>query len=146
MAQKKNKTVYLLRNTNTGKVEYVGCTENPTRRLYQHTKLKPHPSNGSGYFYGRTDLELVEVKEFDNKIEALDYEGKLKLQYGFEWTEIKNAKEFHVYAYKTKKLVGKYRSFSKAQTELQFNLGNMCQVIAGKRNHTNGYYGRYEMD
>ena len=141
----KNKKVYLLRNINTGEIEYVGCSQNPKQRMYNHTKVKPTEGiTGIGMFYGRDDLEIVVVKEFTDKKEAYDYEGQLKLQYGFEWTEISNAKEFHVFLYKTKKLVGKYRSFNKAQTELNFNLGNMCQVIAGKRNHTNGYYGRYE--
>lgn len=142
----KTKKVYLLRNTNTGEIEYVGCTQNPKQRMYNHTKVNPKYGGGVGMFYKRTDLEMVIVKEFDDKIEALDYEGKLKLQYGFEWTEIKNAKEFHVFSYKTKKLVGKYRSFNKAHTELQFNFGNMCQVIAGKRKSANGYYGRYKVD
>jgi len=141
----KTKKVYLLRNTDTGKIEYVGCTYNPKHRMYTHTKVKPIKGiTGMGMFYGRDDLEMVIVKEFVDKKEAYNYEGELKLQYGFEWTEIKNAKEFSVFSYKTKELIGVYRSFNQAQTELQFNLGNMCQVIAGKRNHTDGLYGRYE--
>jgi predicted GIY-YIG superfamily endonuclease len=145
MAQKKNKTVYLLRNTNSGEVEYVGCTENTKRRFRKHIKDKPVYRNGDGKFYGRTDLELVEVKEFTDKKEAHLYEGKLKTQYGFEWTEKRSLpKEFYVFEYKTKKLVGKYDSYYSAFKDLGFNNGNMCQVISGKRNQTNGYYGRYE--
>ena len=145
MAQKK--TVYLLRNTNTGEVEYVGCTTNPAKRMYNHTKVSPEYDGGVGMFFGRTDLEMVPVKHFDDKLDALKYEGKLKKQYQMEWTEEKFLpKEFHIFSYKTKKLIKSYPSLYSACKELKFNLGNMCQVISGKRNHTNGIYGRYEMD
>jgi len=145
MAKKKEYTVYLLRNTDTGEVEYVGCSSRVKIRMYQHTKHKPRLGTGDGKFYGRTNLELVEVKKFTDKNEAFQYEGKLKTQYGFEWTEKSFLpKEFYVFDYKTKKLVGRYNSFSEAVRDLGFNLGNMCQVVAGKRNQTGGYYGRYE--
>jgi predicted GIY-YIG superfamily endonuclease len=144
MAKKKEYTVYLLRNTDTGEIEYVGCSSRVKARMYQHTQVTPE--NYHGKFYGRTNLELVSVQTFLNKKEALRYEGKLKLQYGFEWTEVNGSKPFLVYSYKSKELVGTYYSFSEAVRDLGFNLGNMCQVVAGKRNQTGGYYGRYEMD
>ena len=139
----KTKKVYLLRNTNTGEIEYVGCTNNPKHRMYNHTKVSPEYDAGVGMFYQRTDLEMIVVKEFDDKMEALLYEGQLKKQYGFKWTE-QLPKEFHIFSYKTKKLIKTYPSLYSAHKELQFNLGNMSQVIVGKRNHTDGIYGRYE--
>ena len=147
MAQKKTKKVYLLRNTNTGEVEYVGCSQNPKRRLYQHTRVKPIYSKGEGKFYGRTDLEIVVVKEFENKGDALRYEGKLKLQYGFEWTEEwRCPKPLKIYSYKTNELIGVYDSLINACNELNVSKGNLSEVVNGIKKQTKGYYGRYEMD
>ena len=147
MAKKKTKKVYLLRNTNTGEVEYVGCTQNPKRRFFQHTKVKPIYSKGEGKFFGRKDLELVEVKEFEDKIDALKYEGKLKLQYGFEWTEeVYIPKPLKIYSYKTNELVGVYDSLIKACELLSLDKGNLSRVLNGIKKQTKGYYGRYEMD
>ena len=143
----KTKKVYLLRNTNTGEVEYVGSTQNPKRRLFQHTKAKPGYSKGEGKFYGRTDLELVPVKEFTDRSEAFQYEGKLKLQYGFEWTEmmnLKSAKPIKIFNYKTNELVGMYDSLFDACNQLNVDKGNLSRVVNGIKKQTKGYYGRYE--
>lgn len=148
MAKKKEYTVYLLRNTDTGEIEYVGCSSRVKTRYYQHIKVEKYGKDGKRYghgkFYGRTNLELVSVKTFSIKTEALLYEGSLKNQYGFKWTE-KNTvpKEFHVFYAKNKKLVGKYKSYYDALKDLGFNNGNMAQVISGKRKQTGGYYGIY---
>lgn len=137
----KTKTVYLLRNTDTQEVEYVGCTQNPKRRIFQHTKVKPCYSKGEGKFYGRTNLELVPIKEFTNKSEAYEYEGKMKKKYGFEWTErTANAIEIELFEYKTKKLVGKFISVNQACKELGISQSNLTSVMQGRRNHANGYY------
>ena len=144
MAQKKNKTVYLLRNTDTGEVEYVGCTQNPKRRIFQHTRVKPGYSKGEGKFYGRTDLELVPVKEFDNKPEAVRYEVKLKKQYGFnsgEWEAL--SKEVKIYDFESKSLVKIYPSLSSASKELNVNVANLQKTTIGKYKHTKGYYAIY---
>ena len=137
----KTKTVYLLRNKDTKEVEYVGCSQNPKRRLYQHTRVKPIYSKGEGKFYGRTNLELVPVKEFTDKMEAYHYEGKLKKQYGFEWTEsIANSIEVEIFDFKTKKSVGTFTSINQAAIKLNINYGNLGSVMRGKRKHANGYY------
>lgn len=68
-----------------GSIVYVGCTHNPEYRFVQHTKNKPTP--GQGKFYGRQDLVLNIVAEYEDRKEALRAEGALKLEHGFEWTE-----------------------------------------------------------
>jgi len=69
-----------------GYVEDVGETYTPDIRMKQHTKLKP-TSSGIGKWYGRDDLIMNIVKEFDNRTDALKLEGQLKLVHGIEWTE-----------------------------------------------------------
>ena len=77
--------VYELRNSEN-QVEYVGYTTKPKSRLYQHTRVLPG-HNGSGKFYGRTDIILNIVHETHDKREATELEGKLKISHGFDWTE-----------------------------------------------------------
>ena len=72
--------VYTLMNQ-YGAVEYVGQTYNTDKRMQAHTKFN------DGKFYGRTDLTLELVKEFDNRRDAMKYEGELKLALNMEWTE-----------------------------------------------------------
>ena len=79
------KYVYELINT-LGTVEYVGETETPEIRFRQHTRTKPG-HRGHGNFYGRQDLTLNIVSGPLSKQEAKQLEGKLKKEYGFEWTE-----------------------------------------------------------
>ena len=68
-----------------GTVEYVGETKRPKQRFIEHTKRKP--GKGIGMFYGRQDLIMSTVASFDNRNEARELEGKLKLEYGMEHTE-----------------------------------------------------------
>jgi predicted GIY-YIG superfamily endonuclease len=67
--------VYELYNL-LGSIEYVGETMYPNRRFREHTKSK------TGKFYGRTDISMNIVKEFDNPKEAWDYQCKLQKEYG----------------------------------------------------------------
>ena len=76
-------SVYELINT-LGSVEYVGVTNNPRYRFWQHTRRK---DGRHGQFLNRTDIFMNIVKETYDKKEALELEGKLKLEYGMEWTE-----------------------------------------------------------
>jgi predicted GIY-YIG superfamily endonuclease len=71
--------VYVMMNE-YGTVEYVGETQNIKRRFKQHT-------SSSGRFANRKDLKIEIVKQFAYRKEAREYEGELKLQLGFEWTE-----------------------------------------------------------
>ncbi len=63
-----------------GYVVYVGETIDPKDRLYRHTGKK------SGKFYGQS-VTMNIISSFDNREDALQLEGELKKQYGFEWTE-----------------------------------------------------------
>jgi predicted GIY-YIG superfamily endonuclease len=68
--------VYELYNT-LGTIEYVGETVNPTDRMYSHKSKK-------GNFYGRADIEMNIVKQFDNVNEAWEYQCILQKQYGLK--------------------------------------------------------------
>jgi predicted GIY-YIG superfamily endonuclease len=69
--------VYELYNL-TGTIEHVGETINTERRFNQHTKWK------RGKFYGRTDISMNIVKEFDNLKEAWNYQCVLQKEYGLK--------------------------------------------------------------
>jgi predicted GIY-YIG superfamily endonuclease len=141
--------VYVLMNE-YGVVEYVGCTKRLDRRLYEHTKCTP-TNIGMGKFHGRTDLILEIVKEFDTRNEAEAYEGELKLQLGFEWTEqtyvIKGArktKELYgqpvlAYIKATGKFVGEYESQNGAARQLGVNVSRINRVLSGKFKQAGGY-------
>lgn len=71
-----------------GSVEYVGETTKPKYRLYQHTKTKPiEGCKGFGRFYGRQDIIMNIVQEFDNRRDALKLETELKIIHGLPTTE-----------------------------------------------------------
>ena len=64
-----------------GTIEYVGQSYRPQYRFRQHTLTR------AGKFFGRQDLYLHIVAEYDTVKEALLAEGLLKAEHGFEWTE-----------------------------------------------------------
>lgn len=82
--------VYELINS-MGTVEWVGETYRPEYRMCQHIKWK----SSNGKFYGRQDLIMNIVAEFNNRKEARNLEGQLKLEYGLEWTERTSLKHIH---------------------------------------------------
>jgi len=63
-------------------VEHIGHSKNPKFRYQQHIKFKPNGSS-HGKFYGRNDLQLNIVKEFDTRREAYAYQCELQKKYGF---------------------------------------------------------------
>ena len=73
----------------TNKIVYIGCSTKPVERFYSHVKRKPCATkrNGTGYFYGRTDLSLRILFSTTNKSKALLTEGKHKELNGFVWSE-----------------------------------------------------------
>jgi hypothetical protein len=75
------KYVYELYNL-LGTVEYVGETINPKERFRYHTKLKPKIGSGWGKFYGRLDIQMNVVKDFNNKKDAYEYQCQLQKYYG----------------------------------------------------------------
>jgi hypothetical protein len=74
--------VYELVNDD-GNVEYVGESINPEFRFKRHTHYKPHKASNVGKFYGRNDLKLKIIKEFNSKKEAFQYQCELQSKYGF---------------------------------------------------------------
>ena len=81
--------VYELYNL-LGTIEYVGETTVPKHRLRCH-KCKSK-SSGNGKFYGRTDISMNIVKEFNSKKEAYAYQCQLQKQYGLETDAETNSK------------------------------------------------------
>ena len=71
--------VYELYNQ-VGTIEYVGESVNPKNRWYQHICKSKDKKNGK--FFGRDDIKMRIVKEFDNKKDAYDYQCKLQKEYG----------------------------------------------------------------
>jgi len=57
--------------------EHIGETKHIQRRYNRHTCI-------AGKFYGRKDLTIKTIKEFNNKKEAWDYQCKLQTEYGLE--------------------------------------------------------------
>jgi hypothetical protein len=66
----------------TGTVEYVGESTNPKERYRMHTRSKPSETQRSGKFYGRQDIIMNIVTEFNSKKEAFDYQCQLQKEYG----------------------------------------------------------------
>lgn len=120
--------VYEIYNS-LGTVEYVGETGNRIEgRLYDHTRRKPTQS-GRGKFYGRTDLFIHLVAEFDNRKEALALEGVLKKEYGLEWTELTMRTRNGVESHRSGKL-------KEIQARAQIKIECIhCGTIANKLNH-----------
>jgi predicted GIY-YIG superfamily endonuclease len=75
--------VYELTDQN-GKVVYVGESVRPQTRLYEHTRRQPRHRSGYGRFYGRTDLTLEVVAQFDNRKDSFNHQCSLQVQYGLD--------------------------------------------------------------
>lgn len=137
MANKKQRRkwyVYTIVNQ-TGKVEYVGCTYSPKKRMYAH-KGKPKCS-GWGKFYGRVDVEMEIVEEFKTRREGFDYEAELKTHYGFEITERRGSKlmplmSVKAYCSKTGKELGTYPSISEAARQCNVGFRSVSSSIKGR--------------
>lgn len=142
MAKLKTKWyVYTITNTQN-EIEYIGCTSNPKQRWYNHTYWFQGP--GIGKFYGRTDVTMNVVKEFDNRREGWDYEAELKLQHGFELTE-ENSKIMGKVSVKalcanTGKELGMYRSIMEASRKLNVGFRSISANIKGRSKVVEGKY------
>jgi len=62
-------------------IEYVGESKNPQQRFDDHTKRKFRPGRAMGKFYGREDLTLNVVAEFNTRKEAYAYQCELQTKY-----------------------------------------------------------------
>jgi predicted GIY-YIG superfamily endonuclease len=162
MENKMKHYVYVLMNE-YGTVEYVGYSKNLKQRFDNHTKSKPEYRNGNGKFYGRTDLIMEVIKEFPTKKEAEEYEGELKLQLGFEWTEkTRNSKAGKIggkiggrknigngiihaetpistYGKDTGEYVGTYPSMKECARQLNLYTQNIYHFFNGRYKQTGGY-------
>ena len=139
-----------------GTVEDVGETIKPKLRMYQHTKNKR--GSGCGKYYGRQDLVMNIVAEFDNRKDALLLEGKLKLEYGLPWTEkqrdIKGGILGSIHGKKQSKsvivhktdgsFIGEYYSLNECARVLNLNVGVISLVCNGKCKQTKGYIIKYK--
>lgn len=150
--------VYELYNL-MGTVEYVGQTYNPKRRFREHTKSTPNGTSTKGLFYKRTDIFMNIAKCFDNIKDANLFEGKLKLYYGMNWSEmdrckktgsitgklnglasaIKKSKPVLVYNAKTDELVGEYYSCIEASRVLNLPQASANRVVNKQQIQTKGY-------
>jgi len=142
MAKLKTKwSVYTIVNTQN-EIEYIGCTSNPKRRWYNHTYWFQGP--GIGKFYGRTDVRMEVVKEFDNRREGWDYEAELKLQHGFELTEEiatnMGKVSVKVVCANTGKELGIYRSIMEASRKLNVGFRSISANIKGRSKVVEGKY------
>jgi predicted GIY-YIG superfamily endonuclease len=79
------KYVYELVNL-MGTIEYVGETVRPKIRFNEH-------KSKDGKFYGRQDISMYIVKEFDNKKEAWNYQCQLQKEYGLITDSEQNSKK-----------------------------------------------------
>jgi hypothetical protein len=128
-----------------GSVEYVGETSHPKQRLSNHkSKLR---SPGCGRFGNRFDIFMNIVKEFDNKVDAFNYQCDLQKQYGLkpDTERIGNTK-IPIVAYdKNGKFVGEYDSTTIAANILNVKQPAISYVINGKRKHAKGYTFKYKV-
>ena len=134
-----------------GTVEYVGRTYRPNGRLRNHTKHKPVENyTGQGMFYGRQDLIMNIVAEFDELKEASIFECELKTSYGMECTEINNSRRNGkkvglsnsqpVLVYKKDgTFVGEYYSGREAERRLELASGTIASIFCGKQKTTKEY-------
>ncbi len=136
-----------------GTIEYVGETYDIKQRLYNHTKT--NKSIWDGKFYGRNDIFMNIVAEFDNNKDAFEYQCKLQKEYGFETDldkmqySIKKAyeklnKPILCFDYKSNKFLAEFSSQREASRIL--NVNNIDKVLKGTINHTKGYRFEYKLN
>jgi predicted GIY-YIG superfamily endonuclease len=150
-----------------GTIEYVGETTRPKRRMYEHTKRKPDGRDGK--FYGRQDLIMNIVAVFNNRKQARELEGTLKLEYGMEHTEKtryskggkKNVESgqlarLHTIIHETNKktvlqytlsgdFISEWDSAKTVQRELKtIYATNITQCCKGKYRTSGGYVWKYK--
>lgn len=68
-------TVYLIKNK--GQIMYIGVTNNYIRRCREH-KYKGSKNSVLPEDTDLTNIEFIPVKEFDNKIDAINFHSELK--------------------------------------------------------------------
>lgn len=134
-----------------GTVEDVGESYRPEVRFAEHTKTKPRDKyHGVGKYYGRQDLIMNIVAEFDNRKDARKLETELKISYGLEPTEMirsintgkrnKEIKSIPVLVYKKDgTFIGEYESRAECARKLNLAYPSVVSVCNGNLKSTSGY-------
>jgi predicted GIY-YIG superfamily endonuclease len=129
--------VYIIRNTNTQKVEYVGVSIDTDKRWKEHTRRTPSDKTRNGKFYGREDIQLEIVGAHPNLHSALRMERHIKEVERIPLTEVTRAHHMNhskcvkVYDYYTKEYVGTYYSYREAGRELGIHRANITRYFQG---------------
>ena len=118
--------LYELRNA-IDEVEYVGVTSRPKGRMWQHTKDPNKRGSSRGLFYGRNDITMHIIDQFETRKQALFAEAELKISYGFKPTEWNNS-------------VGKYRKWNIDRRKLTLE-----QVEEIKKLYATGKYSHRKL-
>ena len=115
-------------------IEHIGHTSNVDRRYNQHVYQKPNGSS-CGKFYGRTDLKMVIVKEFDTRKEAYWYQCELQKQNGFkedyDITSIAGKKGGHL-----SKPTNEVINNLKTMMNTEYKCDNCGRIIKGASNYS----------
>ena len=128
-----------------GTIEYVGETMYPKHRWRNHKRKLRSP--GCGRFGNRSDIFMNIVKEFDNKLDAFEYQCELQKEYALKTDveRIGNTK-IPILAYdKNGKFVGEFESTIIAANILNIKQPAISYVINGKRKHAKGYTFQYKI-
>ena len=124
-----------------GTVEYVGESINPKRRFYSHKSNSKF--SGTGKFHNRSDVFMNIVKQFNNRVDAYQYQCELQQYYGLltDWeSKFPDHLEVSINGYDSNgRWVGEWKSLSQAAKELNITIAAISYVINGKRNHAKGY-------
>lgn len=155
----KNWKTYVLKDSNTHEIVYVGMTG-----MTLEDRLRSHITNKKYPFYKRNDIYIQATDYYDTKREALEREAVIKFMLGFrdkiitdgqlcgkavgKWStetgHIYKAMELTkkpvlVYNKNTNEFIGKYNSQIHAAKELNCNPAHISECISGNRQQHKGY-------
>jgi predicted GIY-YIG superfamily endonuclease len=130
-----------------GTIEYVGETYDIEQRYLNHISK-------SGKFFGRHDINIYKVAEFNTKSEAFNYQCVLQKHYGFETDFEKNLrggpagrdahkKSILCFDFISNKFIKQYDAITDAAQELNMHSAQICRVLKGERNKCHGYRFEY---
>jgi predicted GIY-YIG superfamily endonuclease len=137
--------VYVIRNINTQKIEYVGVTIDTDKRWKEHTRRTPSEKTRNGKFFGREDIQLEIVGTHPNLQSALRMERYMKQSENLEITEMTRAHHMNhskcikAYDYHTKEYVGTYYSYREAGRELGIERCNITKYFNGEYKRVGNY-------
>jgi predicted GIY-YIG superfamily endonuclease len=135
----RNKYVYMLRDTTTDEVVYVGETYDVRRRWMQHTQ--------SDFPRDTTSYEVV--AEYKHRKDAITLEAELKKKYGLPPTESQRAGHWNkprpILVHKVNgTYVGEYYAIQDAVRRLDLIKCDVYHVLAGRNKQHKGYTFQYK--